>query len=98
LFTGFNFRLYLFSALKKQRNAVILAHNYQLGEVQDIHRLRKENLEKKFFSVSEQTICPHMKLTTLEKIVWSLKEMQYQIKVPARIANRAKKAVDRMLE
>jgi len=39
-----------------------------------------------------------MKLTTLEKIVWSLKEMQYQIKVPARIANRAKRAVDRMLE
>jgi quinolinate synthase len=24
------------SALKKRRNAVILAHNYQLGEVQDI--------------------------------------------------------------
>jgi len=63
-----------------------------------IHRLRKENPEKKFFSVSEQAICPNMKLITLEKIVWSLKEMQYQIKVPARIANRARKAVDRMLE
>jgi len=63
-----------------------------------IHRLRKENPEKKFFSVSEQAICPNMKLITLEKVVWSLKEMQYQIKVPARIANRARKAVDRMLE
>jgi quinolinate synthase len=39
-----------------------------------------------------------MKLTTPEKIVWSLKEMQYQIKVPFRIANRAKNAVDRMLK
>jgi len=63
-----------------------------------IHRLRKENPEKKFFSVSEQAICPNMKLITLEKVIWSLKEMQYQIKVPARIANRARKAVDRMLE
>jgi len=63
-----------------------------------IHRLRKENPEKKFFSVSEQAICPNMKLITLEKVVWSLKEMRYQIKVPARIANRARKAVDRMLE
>jgi len=63
-----------------------------------IHRLRKENPEKKFFSVSEQAICPNMKLITLKKIVWSLKEMQYQIKVPARIAKRARKAVDRMLK
>jgi len=63
-----------------------------------IHRLRKENPGKRFFSVSEQAICPNMKLITLEKVVWSLKEMQYQIKVPARIANRARKAVDRMLE
>ncbi len=63
-----------------------------------IHRLRKENPEKKIFSVSEQAICPNMKLITLEKVVWSLKEMQYQIRVPARIAKRARKAVDRMLE
>lgn len=63
-----------------------------------IHRLRKENPEKKFFPVSEQAICPNMKLITLEKVIWSLKEMRYQIKVPARIANRARKAVDRMLE
>ncbi len=63
-----------------------------------IHRLRKENPAKKFFSVSEQAICPNMKLITLEEVVWSLKEMQHQIKVPPRIANRARKAVDRMLE
>lgn len=62
-----------------------------------IHRLRKENPGKKFYSASEQAICPNMKLTTLEKVVWSLKEMRYQIKVPARIANRARKTVDRML-
>jgi len=63
-----------------------------------IHRLRKENPGKRFLSASEQAICPNMKLITLEKVVWSLKEMQHQIKVPARIANRARKAVDRMLE
>jgi len=63
-----------------------------------IHRLRKENPEKRFFTASEQAICPDMKLITLKKVVWSLEEMQSQIKVPAEIANKARKAVDKMLE
>ena len=67
-------------------------------EIGIIYRLRRENPEKRFLPASEQAICPNMKLITLEKVVWSLKEMQHQIKVPARIANRARKAVDRMLE
>ncbi len=63
-----------------------------------IHRLRKENPEKRFFTASEQAICPDMKLITLKKVVWSLEEMQSQIKVPVEIANKARKAVDKMLE
>jgi len=38
-----------------------------------------------------------MKLITLEKVLWSLEEMQFQVKVPAEIANKARKAVDKML-
>ncbi len=62
-----------------------------------IHRLRKENPEKRLFPASEQAICPYMKLITLEKVLWSLEEMQFQVKVPAEIANKARKAVDKML-
>jgi quinolinate synthase len=62
-----------------------------------IHRLSKENPGKKFIPVSDQTVCPNMKLITLEKVLWSLEEMSPEVKVPEEIRVRAKAAVDRML-
>jgi len=62
-----------------------------------IHRLRKENPGKRFIPISEQAVCPNMKLITLEKILWSLQEMAPEVKVPEEIRLRAKAAVDRML-
>jgi len=62
-----------------------------------IHRLRKENPGKRFFTASEQAICPTMKLITLENVLWSLENMAYQIRVPERTRLRAKAAVDKML-
>ena len=62
-----------------------------------IHRLRKENPGKKFIPVSEQAVCPNMKLITLEKVLWSLEEMAPEVKVPEAIRLKAKAAVDKML-
>jgi len=62
-----------------------------------IHRLRKENPGKRFFTASEQAICPTIKLITLENVLWSLENMAYQIRVPERTRLRAKAAVDKML-
>jgi len=67
-------------------------------EIGIIYRLRKENPGKQFIPVSEQAVCPNMKLITLEKVLWSLEEMAPVVKVPERIRLKAKKAVDRMLE
>ena len=66
-------------------------------EVGLIHRLRKENPGKRFIPVSEQAICPNMKLITLEKVLWSLEEMSPDVKVPQRIRLKAIAAVDKML-
>jgi len=63
-----------------------------------IHRLRKENPGKRFIPVSEQAICPDMKLITLEKVLWSLEGMSPEVKVPEGIRLRAKAAVDKMLK
>ena len=62
-----------------------------------IHRLKKENPGKKFIPVSEQAVCPNMKLITLEKVLWSLEEMAPEVKVPEAIRLKAKAAVDKML-
>lgn len=66
-------------------------------EVGILYRLRKENPEKTFYPASELAVCPNMKLTTLEKILWSLEDMEYEVKVPQDIRIKAKKAVDKML-
>lgn len=63
-----------------------------------IHRLRKENPSKNFIPVSEQAICPNMKLITLEKVLWSLEEMSPEVKVPQRTRLKAIAAVDKMLQ
>jgi quinolinate synthase len=62
-----------------------------------IHRLKKENPGKKFIPVSERTVCPNMKLITLEKVLWCLEEMSPEVKVPEETRLRAKAAVDKML-
>jgi quinolinate synthase len=67
-------------------------------EIGIIHRLRKENPGKKFIPVSEQAVCPRMKLITLESVLWSLQEMTPEVKVPEEIRLKAKVAVDKMLE
>jgi quinolinate synthase len=63
-----------------------------------IYRLQKENPQKRFIPASEQAVCPRMKLTTLESVLWSLESMTHVVKVPERIRVRARRAVDRMLE
>ncbi len=67
-------------------------------EIGILYRLQKENPEKKFYPASEKAICPTMKLTTLEKVLWCLEDMKYEVKVTDEVRLKAKKAVDRMLE
>jgi len=67
-------------------------------EVGLLHRLRKENPQKTFYEVSPLADCPNMKLNTLEKLVWSLEEMIYEVTVPEEVADRARLAIQRMLD
>ncbi len=62
-----------------------------------IHRLKKENPDKTFIPASENARCATMKLVTLEAIVWSLENMEPEIKIPGEIRLRARPAVGKML-
>ena len=63
-----------------------------------LYRLRNENPDKKFYSVSERALCPNMKKIDLEKVLWALEDMQYHITVPEEIADKARLSIERMLE
>ncbi len=43
-------------------------------------------------------LCPHMKRITLPKILRSLQTLEHAIEVEPRVAERARRAVERMLE
>jgi quinolinate synthase len=66
-------------------------------EIGILYRLRKDNPDKVFIPVTEQAVCPRMKLITLESVLWSLENMKNRITIPEKIRVKAKNAVDRML-
>lgn len=67
-------------------------------EVGMLYRLQKDNPKKKFYPATELAVCPNMKRTTLEKVLWSLEENKEEVRVPDHIRKKAKLAIDRMLE
>ncbi|MDA8125398.1 MAG: quinolinate synthase NadA [Deltaproteobacteria bacterium] len=62
-----------------------------------IHRLKKENPDKIFYPLTEDLVCPNMKKTTLEKVLWSLEAMQPAIEVAEEIAVPARRSIEAML-
>lgn len=67
-------------------------------EVGMIHPLAKQRPDAVFVPASEKAVCPNMKKITLEKLLWSLQNMQYRIEIPEDIRIKARKALDRMVE
>ncbi len=67
-------------------------------EIGIIHTLKKQNPQKQFFPIADSAICKNMKKINLEKVLWSLEDMQYEITVAEDVRKRARAALDRMLE
>ena len=63
-----------------------------------LHRLRKENPAVEYVPVTKRGVCPNMKCITLEKVLWSMEEMEPNIEIPEEVRQRALAAVERMLE
>lgn len=61
-----------------------------------LHRLRKENPEKKFIPAYEGAWCVNMKLNTLPRIYLALKEDRYRVEVPRDIARKARIPLEKM--
>lgn len=63
-----------------------------------LHRLKKENPEKIFYPAAQEATCEFMKKNTLEKVLWSLEDLVYEVKVPEEIALKARVALERMMQ
>jgi quinolinate synthase len=62
------------------------------------YALKKVRPDAEFIPASEKAVCPNMKKITLDKIVASLEDMKYVIKVDEPIRQRARKSLDRMVQ
>lgn len=67
-------------------------------EVGLLHRLRKDNPGKRFIPAYEDAVCINMKLNTLEKVYLALRDGRYVVRLPEKIAARAREAIERMFE
>jgi quinolinate synthase len=62
-----------------------------------LYRLRRANPDKTFFAASDRAECQYMKVTTLPKVLRSLELGQHRIVVPPDVADRARRALERMV-
>jgi len=63
-----------------------------------LYRMRKDNPTKTFIPASDNAECQYMKMITLEKVYDALVNEKHVITVPKEIADKARLAINRMLE
>lgn len=61
-----------------------------------IHQLKKQNPKKKFIPLRKDMVCEYMKMITVEKLLNSLKNLEYEVTVSKDIADRARLPIERM--
>ena len=51
-----------------------------------------------FIPISEQAVCPNMKMIRLENVLWALQDLSPEVRVPEEVRLKARRAVDKMIE
>jgi quinolinate synthase len=63
-----------------------------------LHRLNREAPDKRFYAMSERAVCRYMKMITLPKLRDALRDMRHVVTVEPEVADRARGAIQRMVE
>lgn len=66
-------------------------------EISIIYRLKKENPDKVFYIAAETAVCDDMKRINLEKILWSLENLSYEITLPPDVMEKARICIETMI-
>ncbi len=80
-------------ARKTEKKEIIVATESGI-----IYRMKKENPDKSFYPAKDTALCSNMKKINLRKVLRSLEELIYEIEVPGIISQRAREAIQRMIE
>ena len=63
-----------------------------------IHQLKKERPDIEFILAYSEFVCDQMKMTTVDRLLKALEREQFEVEVPEEIAERARVAIEKMLE
>ncbi len=66
-------------------------------EIGMLYPLEMAAPDVKFIPANPEALCVYMKMITLEKLRDALRDFQYEVRVPAEIAERARVPIDRMV-
>jgi quinolinate synthase len=83
----------IIEARKTEKKEIIVATESGI-----IYRMKKENPDKSFYPAKDMALCANMKKINLWKVLRSLEELIYKIEVPRVISQRARGAIQRMIE
>lgn len=82
-----------------RRSAASAARKFIVAtETGILYPLQKGSPDKTFVPLKADAVCEYMKRITLEKVLRSLQEMVFEVKVSEGVAARARTAIRRMLE
>ena len=59
--------------------------------------MKKLEPEKNFIPISRGATCKYMKMITIEKVLKTLENELPEVRVPAKIATKARSAIDKMI-
>ncbi|MCP3966941.1 MAG: quinolinate synthase NadA [Lentisphaerae bacterium] len=63
-----------------------------------LHRLRKENPGKEFILLNTALICPNMKKISIDDVLKSLENLQYEVDLSPELIEKARRPIEKMLE
>ncbi|MDO9028454.1 MAG: quinolinate synthase NadA, partial [Candidatus Roizmanbacteria bacterium] len=61
-----------------------------------IHQLKKQNPQKNFAPLRDDMVCQFLKMITLPKLLNALINLEFSVKVPKDIAEKARLPIERM--
>ncbi|HUT63036.1 MAG TPA: quinolinate synthase NadA [Anaerolineae bacterium] len=67
-------------------------------EIGLVHQLREQHPDTGIWPLSEFAVCGTMKMTTLDKVCWSIETGNYEVTLPEEVIEKSRAALERMLE